>query len=43
MMPYYHTCPHCSANLDPGERCDCTKEKTVPEESEDGHNTKITQ
>ena len=20
---YYHTCPHCGANLDPGERCDC--------------------
>ena len=19
----YHTCPHCGANLDPGERCDC--------------------
>ena len=22
-MPYYYTCPHCGANLDPGERCDC--------------------
>ena len=20
---YYHTCPHCKANLDPGERCTC--------------------
>ena len=20
---YYHTCPHCGANLDPNERCDC--------------------
>ena len=20
---YYHTCPYCGANLDPGERCDC--------------------
>ena len=20
---YYHTCPHCGANLDPDERCDC--------------------
>lgn len=19
---YYHTCPNCGANLDPGERCD---------------------
>ncbi len=22
-MAYYTTCPHCGANLDPGERCDC--------------------
>lgn len=22
-MRYYHTCPDCGANLDPGERCDC--------------------
>ena len=20
---YYHTCPYCGANLDPGESCDC--------------------
>lgn len=20
---YYHTCPECGANLDPGEKCDC--------------------
>lgn len=20
---YYHTCPWCGANLDPGEQCDC--------------------
>lgn len=20
---YYHTCPYCGANLDPGEICDC--------------------
>ena len=23
-MRYYRTCPHCGANLDPGESCDCT-------------------
>ena len=23
-MAYYTTCPHCGANLDPGESCDCT-------------------
>ena len=22
-MPYYHTCPDCGANLDPGEICEC--------------------
>ena len=22
----YRTCPHCGANLDPCERCDCAKE-----------------
>ena len=22
-MSYYRTCPHCGANLDPGERCNC--------------------
>lgn len=24
-MPYYHPCPRCGANLDPGEVCDCVK------------------
>lgn len=27
---YYHTCPDCGANLDPGERCDCTKATERP-------------
>jgi len=22
-MSYFKTCPHCGANLDPGEVCDC--------------------
>lgn len=22
-MSYYTTCPHCGANLDPGEICEC--------------------
>lgn len=26
---YYHTCPCCGANLDPGERCDCEASKFV--------------
>ena len=26
-MAYYNTCPNCGANLDPGESCDCIKEK----------------
>lgn len=25
-MTYYHTCPHCGANLDPGEVCNCARE-----------------
>ena len=23
-MAFYRKCPYCGANLDPGERCDCT-------------------
>ena len=23
---YYHECPMCGAHLDPGERCDCTRQ-----------------
>ena len=23
---YYHVCPYCGANLDPGESCDCMHE-----------------
>lgn len=22
-MKPFRTCPHCGANLDPGEKCDC--------------------
>lgn len=30
-MPYYKTCPHCGAALDPGEICDCqNKEEAAP-------------
>ena len=29
-MPYYYTCPLCGANLDPGEKCDCTLTLTPP-------------
>lgn len=25
-MAFYHTCPHCGSNLDPGEKCDCESE-----------------
>ncbi|MBO6231763.1 MAG: hypothetical protein ILA17_06010 [Ruminococcus sp.] len=27
---FYKTCPDCGANLDPGETCDCVKEKKLP-------------
>jgi predicted nucleic acid-binding Zn-ribbon protein len=26
-MAMYYTCPRCGSNLDPGERCDCEREK----------------
>lgn len=26
-MNYYKVCPHCGANLDPGEVCDCKEER----------------
>ena len=25
-MAYFHKCPYCDGNLDPGETCDCLKE-----------------
>lgn len=25
MRTYYRSCPHCGANLDPGEKCDCNR------------------
>ncbi len=24
---YFNTCEHCGANLDPGEPCDCRKDR----------------
>lgn len=32
-MAYYNVCPNCGSNLDPGEKCDCQKEKLKPEET----------
>ncbi len=29
---YYNECPFCGCNLDPGEACDCQKEKDECEE-----------
>ena len=29
--PYYHTCPCCGANLDPGEHCDYEKSRFLAE------------
>ena len=28
-MSYFRTCPLCGSNLDPGERCECEKEREV--------------
>lgn len=33
-MAYYHVCPKCGCNLDPGETCDCKRESEVKEETE---------
>ncbi|MBQ3023373.1 MAG: hypothetical protein IJD91_08645 [Clostridia bacterium] len=29
-MSFYKRCPHCGANLDPGEHCDCKAQKERP-------------
>lgn len=34
-MPYYNVCPHCGANLDPGEKCDCQNSKSLKRERAD--------
>ncbi len=43
MSKQYTTCPYCSANLDPGERCDCqsvapagTRPEIIPVRKPDG-------
>lgn len=28
-MAYYRECPDCGCNLDPGEKCECQKEKAL--------------
>lgn len=42
-MPFYHECPDCGLNLDPGESCECAKEKApsgtaIPAESKTNNN-----
>lgn len=32
VMAFYRTCPYCSANLDPGEHCDCQDRKRREQE-----------
>lgn len=36
-MAYYNTCPNCGCNLDPGEKCDCEKEKAKERECINRH------
>lgn len=31
-MAFYHTCPLCGSNLDPGEKCDCESETAMREQ-----------
>lgn len=28
-MAFYWTCPHCGANLDFGEKCDCQQQEDI--------------
>ena len=28
-MAYYNVCRYCGCNLDPGEMCDCEREKII--------------
>lgn len=30
----YKPCPHCGANLDPSELCDCMKKEAAPQQRE---------
>ncbi|MBE6984882.1 MAG: hypothetical protein E7434_04590 [Ruminococcaceae bacterium] len=30
-MSYYRVCPYCGCHLDPGEVCDCQKERAAPD------------
>ncbi len=30
-MAFYYTCPLCGSNLDPGEHCNCEREKEQEE------------
>ena len=30
----FKTCPHCGANLDPGERCECEAKEKEQKESD---------
>ncbi|MBQ7075643.1 MAG: hypothetical protein IJM94_02460 [Clostridia bacterium] len=32
----YYTCPCCGDNLDPGEKCNCEKEKAACAETQNG-------
>ena len=38
-MAYFNTCPYCHANLDPGEKCDCTMtaEREVKKSADSNH------
>jgi hypothetical protein len=33
-MSVFKSCPHCGANLDPGEQCDCLNDLKDQEEDE---------
>ena len=42
-MSYFRTCPHCGANLDPGEACDCQDKERAAQGAANTEDGKVEQ
>ena len=40
-MAYFRECPHCGANLDPGEECECIAESNKKQQLKHERNMQI--
>ena len=40
-MAYYRSCPDCGCSLDPGEKCDCLRERAREQEARKKYFRKI--